>query len=150
MATLYGVNATKRDVNVPADKIGKGEVNGRVLFAYDEYTSTGAIAINDVINVMKLPAKARVISTVLSSTDLGTVGTLTVGWAANGVDAADDDGLLTTVDVNAAAIKVGDIEQVPQAGTFKQFGAETQIQIKATAATDAAGTIKIGIMYVVD
>ncbi len=151
MATLYGVNATKRDVNVPADKIGKGEVAGRLRVAYDEYVAAGAITSGDIIKMMKLPPKARVLDVIFSSSDLGTTGTAVVGWAANGVDNADTDGFLTTIDLNAAAINASmAATAVPPAGQFKQFSVETQVQVELTASTTAAGTIKLAVLFVVD
>src|SRR4051812_46016358 len=152
MATVYGTNATKRDVNVPADKIGKGEVNGKILFAYDEYVAAGVIANSTVIRLMKLPAGARLIDAMVSADDLGTTGTGTLGWEANTVDAASSAGIIAALDFNAAAANTGMLKTaVPTTGCFKKFsevGGETQISITMTAATTAAGTIRCGVWYV--
>jgi len=149
MATLLGVNATLRDGAVPA-MIPKGEQYGRVRVAYDTYTSTGAIAINDLISMMILPAGARVIDVYLSSTDHGTVGLCTVGWAATSADTVDLAGFLSTVDIKAAAITTAMSTKVNLAGMLKKFTVATQVQIKITEATDAAGTFKLAVTYVID
>lgn len=150
MAEYYGSNYTKNFVNVPATLSNPGEQKAKIHFAYDEYVAAGALALNDTIKMMKLPKKARVIDVVLASSDLGTVGTLDVGWEANGTESADDNGFLNAVDVNAAAQTISMQEQNYMPGQFVQFSAETQIAIKVSAATDAAGTIKLGVYYVVD
>ena len=152
MATLYGSNATKRDVNVPSDKIPAGEQVGEKHFAYDEYSLVGVVlGAADVIKMMKLPAGARVSEVVLAFPDLGTTGTCTVGWeaSASGAIAADADGFLTTVDLNTAADVVAMSSQANNPGQYKKFDEEVQISIAMSAATTAvAGTIKLEVEYV--
>lgn len=145
--TEYGVNYTNANVTVPAVKIPVGEQAATVKWAFDTFTSTGVITVNSVLKMMKIPKGCRVLDVVVSSTDLGTTGILDIGWAANGVDAADADGFLASVDVKSAANTVSMVEQADMPGLFKEFGAETQIQIAFQEATTAAGTIKLGVMY---
>ncbi len=148
MATVYGVNATKTVAKTP---LNVSDNHGRVRSSYDSYTSTAAIPINTIINLMKLPAGARVVGVQFSSTDQGTVGTLTVGWAATADEVADPDGFFTTINVNTAAI-TKDLGAVTPAtpGLFKKFSAEAQITVTATQATDVAGTTEVAVFYVLD
>lgn len=148
--TEYGVNATKRDVNVPSKKIAPGEVNGQIKVAYDEFSPAAAITINSVIKMMKLPAGARVIDVLIKTTDLGSAGVFDVGWEANGVEAADADGFFAALDVNTAAINKLMAATAAVDGVFKKFSAETQISITVTTATTAAGKIQLAVFYIVD
>lgn len=152
MATLNGVNSTKRDVNVPSEKIQPGDEGGRLRVMYDSFTSTGAIALNDVIRMMKLPKGARVHNVVLDHDDLGTVGTCTVGWEASsdGAESADPNGFLDTVNLNSAANTVEMIDEASVPGMMKEFSAEVQVSITITQATDAAGTLQLAVWYVID
>lgn len=152
MANKYGVNATKRDVSVPSVKIAPGEVGGAVQFAYDEYSLTADLAANDVIKLMKLPAGARVLDVVVNSADLdsGATGEIKVGWAANGVDAADDDGFITALDIHTAAAAKAMSSLQAAAGYFKKFTVETQVEIVISGDTNAtSGKIMLGVQYVV-
>lgn len=148
MATKYGLNATKRDVTVPAVKID-GKDNGNPLrFFYDEYTFTADLAVNDVINMFKLPAGCRVVDMGIDSPDLDSqsAGALTVGWAANGVDNADDDGFITTQDVHTAGKTslMSALLRSNAPGKLKEFTVETQVQVKISGETDAtSGTIRL-------
>lgn len=148
MATLYGVGETQGQ-NSPPERVEQGERGGRVKCLYDEYTSAGALTSGDIIKMGKLPMGARIVGASLYTTDHGTTGTVTVGWAANGVEAADADGIFTTTDINAAAALFDMSEQVA-AGFGQKFSAETQIQIELTANTTAAGSLKLAVFYVVD
>jgi hypothetical protein len=133
MADKYGVNYTKQFVNIPSEKIPKGEQYGRVHVAYDEFTVTEAIATADNISMMKLPAGSRVIDAKITFSALSNSGVLLVGTAA------DPNAYLDAVAVNA------------EAGALVQNSAETQVLITATTATSAtSGTIRLAIFYVVD
>lgn len=153
MATLYGLNATNRDVSVPSVKIAAGDQYGDFHVAYDEYSLVGVVLANaDVINMMKIPAGCRVHNVVLSFPDMGTTGTCTVGWAASadGVESANSNGFLTTVDMNTAANTVHMLDEANIAGMFKSFASEVQVQITMTAASTAtSGTIKLAVYYTV-
>ena len=141
MATVYGANYTKQFVNVPSEKIPKGEQYGRVHVAYDSYEASGAIAINTLINFMKLPAGARVIGCTLKYDDLGSAGVIDVGTSA------DQNAFINAADVNSAA---GASQMDNEAGNLAQYSSETQVIAKVTSATTAAGTIELMMEYVVD
>ena len=141
MATVYGVNYTKQFVNIPSEKIPKGEQYGRVHVAYDSYVASDAIAINTLVNLMKLPAGARVLQCTLTYDDLGSAGVIDVGTSA------DQDAFIAAADVNSAA---GASQMDNEAGNLALYSSETQVIAKVTTATTAAGTIKFAIQYVID
>lgn len=147
MATVYGANATKRDNTVPSQKIPAGEVRGIKRIAYDSYAAAGALTSGDIIKLMKIPAGARVLHAEVVADDLGTTGTAKLGWAAgsSGAEAADDDGLVASIDLNAAAARTA---MALEAGKFKEFSEEVQVQLVLTANTTAAGNIKVLIEFV--
>ena len=60
MATVYGANATKRDVDVPSQKLDVTEQHGRLRRAYDSITLSAELTAGDLINFMKLPAGAKI------------------------------------------------------------------------------------------
>ncbi len=149
MATLYGVNATKRDVTVPAVKIPPGEISGDIQVAYDQYTSTGAVTTSDTIKMMKLPAGCRIHNVVMNFTDFGTTGAFNVGFEDNGVEAADADAFFAAADVNTAAgtLSMINVSGAAVAGLFAELSAETQVVIVPSTNTTAAGTVKLAVYY---
>lgn len=153
MATLYGVNATKRDVTVPSVKIKVNEQHGRVRRAYDSYTLAAEASIADLILMMKLPAGAKIVDArVIAPTD-GTSGQWDVGWAAAGTVLADQNGLFAgaaEVDTGAGAIDSKLLGVAP--GYNQEFDAEVQIQLYCLEATTASDTdvIELEVFYVVD
>jgi hypothetical protein len=104
--------------------------------------------VNDTISIGYLPKGARVIDAALYSASTGATGIFDLGWAANGVDSADDNGFISAADAGGQAVyaKMG---AVP--GALKKFEAETLVQIKCTEITaNTSGTIKAAIFYVMD
>lgn len=153
MATYYGVNSTKRDVTVPAEKIDANAGYSKVRALHDKYVAAGALANADVINFMKIPKGARVIECIIKYSDLGTTGTGKLGWAADSaaVETADDDGLMASLDFNAAADCILSSQNLAAPIAIgKQFDAEVQVQLTLTAATTAAGTIEVILLLAVD
>lgn len=140
MATVYGANYTKQFINVPSEKIPKGEQYGRVHTAYDSYTASGAIAINTQINLMKLPAGARVLACTFKHDDLGSAGAISVGTEA------DPDAFITDTTVTSA----GTVQMEDEAGNLAQYSSETLVIAKANTATTAAGSFYVMVQYVVD
>jgi hypothetical protein len=115
----------------------------------------------DIYQMCRVPAGAVVVGGWIYSDDLDTNATetldLDVGWAANGVDVADPDGLgnlgpMTTDTVAGVKPEAG--YSFPLGGVLitdgpKTFAAETVIQVTcvATAATFAAGTLTVVVNY---
>ena len=153
MSTLYGVNATKRDVTVPADKIDANAGYAKMRVMHDKYVASGALSSGDVINFMKIPKGARVIEAILKYGDLGTTGTGKLGWAAgaNGDEAADDDGLMASLDFNTAADCILSSQNLAAPIAIgKEFSEEVQVALTLTAATTAGGTIECILILAVE
>ena len=152
MATYNAINYTKQYVNVPSEKIPKGEQYGVMRVAYDDYTFAGDVDLNDTITFMKIPKGARILDVHLVNTGMGG-GSIDVGWTASddGSIAADPDGFFdgyvpTNLEIN--------LSEGSLAGRLKKFDAEgcfLQVKIMHNdVATDTADSIKIMVMYVVD
>lgn len=108
-----------------------------------------ALAADDIVEMVKLPAGATVIGGYLRATDIDT-GTETldidVGWAANGTETADEDGFgnlgVWTGDSNNNFELAGVLYTTgPQ-----YFTEETTIQLDVNAAANAGGTGKIWLV----
>jgi len=82
MATVYSIQKTKWDQNVPSEKIDTTELSGRVRVAHAEYEAS-SLASGDVIQMFNLPNGARIISGRLAHDALGSSTTLSVGYAAH-------------------------------------------------------------------
>jgi len=113
----------------------------------------------DIWQMCRVPANATIVGGYLHAADLDTGGEaidFMAGWAANGTDAADPNGLLL------AGTKTGDIsvhldvastwmplQGVMTAAGPKTLSAETLIQVEAnTAATTfAAGQLTVVVYY---
>lgn len=116
-------------------------------------------ADGDIYELCKVPAGATVVGGWLMGDDLDT-GTETldmdIGWAANGVDAADPDGFGNLGVLTGDAFAAGNVANV--AGLYyllqgvlltggpKTFAAETTIQVEANAAAAAGGTGTLSIV----
>lgn len=145
------------------------QASGAVKQAIAPVTLPGAIADNDVIALCELPIEARITSIRHWSDDLGTTGTLNLGfYPANktttgltDADAIDEDALATAVDVNAAALadvelryEVKDINTADQA-VWELAGLSSKpdygkviLAFTAAAATTAGGDITVVVSYI--
>jgi hypothetical protein len=153
MADYYGINHTLAYRNEPSEKIDPGEQFGRVRVAFDsiDLSSQAAITTSDTVSLMKIPAGARVLEVVLASADVGTTGDANLGWAASAdaVEAADADGFLVAVDINAAADvhKMTDQANVP--GQFKKFASEvTETMTPSENFTATSGLLEVAVYYI--
>jgi hypothetical protein len=159
MPTIYSNQYQDAFIDVPSNKIKRGDQSGEVKHLFFDYQVTAAPANGDVLKLGKLPKGARVVEACLSFPDLGTAGSLNMGWAASAelivdsvtpVEAADADGFLAAVDVATAADTVLMSSGANLAGLGKAFDAEVDVQIDiATAWTATSGTIKGYLTYVV-
>lgn len=122
-------------------------INGLEQVAYASVAVTAAMATNDLINFFYLPANARIIGAVLKSSDIDTNGspvvTIDVGDAASTTRlfSASTVGQAGTVDVTMQA-----------AGRLFKTTAKTLIYgtCHLQAATGAAGTVELAVIYVVE
>ncbi len=155
MTAYYGVNATLRDQTVPSGKVGVGEERGRLRVAYDEWAVPAAvIAISSTVDLFEIPKGARVLNAFCAAPDQGTTGTGKLGWLVSddAVEAADDDGLVASIDfkTNAALTSGGSTSGVA-AGIGKKFTAKVRAQLTITEAFDAGtGTIKCWALFVIE
>jgi len=153
MATLYSSQYQDAYVSKPMEQIDKGFDSGDIKFKYFSYTVTAAPTNGDVLKLFKIPKGAIILDFEIAHPDLGTAGSLNIGWAAgaDGVESADADGFMAAVDVNAAAAiqNMADVSGAATPGYLKQFSEEVDCQIDiATAWTATSGTIKGYIKYV--
>lgn len=141
----------------------QGEGSGALCVAYGTIEVTANPVASDVYEMCRIPAGAVVVGGWIRSDDLDTNATetldLDVGWLANGVESADPDGF-----GNLGVMGTDTVAGVkPETGYNFQFGGtlitdgprafsrETVIAVTvvATAATFAAGTLSVGVYYVV-
>lgn len=149
MATYYSNEYQDAYVDVPSNKIAAGNISGTVLHANFTVDLAGAVALNEVIKLVKIPKGARLLQLRFVNTDLGSAGDLDIGWSASeetsggvAVELGDQDGIVAALDVNAAA---GANNYYPN----RKFAAEVDLQCTAVEATTAAGTLSGYILYTV-
>lgn len=156
MPTFFGNQFTNAFITKPSVKIPPGDISGEIRYAHFDYTlpATPPIA-NDNIKLVRLPANVRVIDACLAFPDLGTTGTISLGWSASadGVEAAAASGLLASVDANTAAdvatTEAAMIAGGALAGYLKDFASEVDIELFVnTAWTVTSGTIRGYVKYV--
>ena len=154
MATVYSIQKTKWNQNVPSQKIDTTELAGRVRVAHAEYEAA-SLASGDVIQMFNLPNGARIISGRLAHDALGSSTTLSVGYAAHNNAAG------TAVSASAAAYKAAaastSATAVNAANTIAlgenslvdadKDGLPVSVTMGGAAGT---GTIQLTMMYVVD
>tara|TARA_R110000765_G_scaffold385044_2_gene476793 strand:+ start:6063 stop:6542 length:480 start_codon:yes stop_codon:yes gene_type:complete len=135
---------------------------GLLCAAYGTYEIAANVEDGDIFEMCKVPKGAVVVGGYMYGDDLDT-GTealdLDVGWADNGTDAADPDGLgnFGVVSGDAVAgIKPEVSIFLPLGGVLrsagpKTFADDTTIQIEANAAANSGGTgtITVVVHYVV-
>ena len=154
MATVYSVQKTKWDQNVPSEKIDTTELAGRVRVAFAEYEAA-SLASGDVVQMFNLPNGARIISGRLAHDGLGGSATLSVGYAAH-TNAAG-----TAVSLSAAAYKAAGSSASATAANVANTIAlgensivdanKDGLPVSVTlGGASADGTIQLTMMYVVD
>ena len=157
MATVYSVEKTLWDQNVPKENVNPRDLAGRVRIAYATYETTTSDTAGTVIEMFNLPNGARILHGYLAYDDLNTSTTLSVGHAAytssaGATVALDVDEYYAAAAATTAA-KV-DIANTLALGAFTVVDAdETGIPITvvtAGATQSAADTISLTMLYVVD
>ena len=154
MATVYSVQKTKWNQNVPSEKIDTTELAGRIRVAHAEYEAA-SLASGDVIEMFNLPNGARIVSGRLAHDALGSNTTLSVGYAAHNNAAG------TAVSAAAAAYKAAASSASAGAANVANTialgensvvdadkdGLPVSVTMGGAAGT---GTIQLTMMYVVD
>ena len=154
MATVYSIQKTKWDQNVPSEKIDTNELAGRVRVAFAEYEAS-SLASGDVIQMFNLPNGARIVSGRLAHDALNSSTTLSVGYAAHTSSAG------ATVALSAAAYKAAassasagaaNVANTIALGENSVVDANKDgLPVSVTLGGAAAdGTIQLTMMYVVD
>jgi hypothetical protein len=128
---------------------------GNVKVAWGTYNIGSAVAQNDVIQMCRTPKNAVVLDVSVFGQDIDT-GTesidFDVGYAANGVDAADPDAWGVFVNVtgdgignDTAGVRLFG-NGVLATGGPKQLAAETVHQITFNSAANAGGTGRLNML----
>lgn len=116
---------------------------GMVQTVAAKFTIGTALAQDDVVKMLRLPAGATVVGGTLKATDIDT-GTEALdidwGWAANGVDSADEDGWgnlgVWTGDTNNDFAMGNDL----WTNGPRTFTVPTDVQLDVNAAANMGGT----------
>ena len=154
MATVYSVQKTKWDQNVPSEKIDTTELAGRVRVAFAEYEAA-SLAINDVIQMFNLPNGARIVSGRLAHDALNSSTQLSVGYAAH----TNSAGSTVALDADAykaagssASATAANVANTIALGENSVVDANKDglpVSVTLTGAV-ASGTIQLTMFYVVD
>tara|TARA_R100001510_G_C7614890_1_gene177352 strand:- start:7 stop:468 length:462 start_codon:yes stop_codon:yes gene_type:complete len=153
MATVYGVNFTKYDQNVPKEMVNVSENGGRMRVIYDTYVAS-ALAKDSTIYVGRLPKGARVWNVLVSSTNTTANNKLAVGVVGDtdkfiAATAMTVDGQMVQMASDAAV--VGGNASAASFGV--EITAQTDVVITTSVSTGSnthTGTIKCCVWYTVD
>ena len=154
MATVYSVQKTKWDQNVPSEKIDTTELAGRVRVAFAEYEAA-SLAINDVIQMFNLPNGARIVSGRLAHDALNSSTQLSVGYAAHTSSAGSTIALdadaykAAASSASASAANVANTIALGENSIVDANKDGLPVSITLTGAV-ASGTIQLTMFYVVD
>ena len=142
----YGVNAAKK-IAEPKEQLDVSLNYGKIRYICDQITLADELALNDVINLFKVPKGARVIEMMLTAPTDGTTGQYKIGWPAsadkdeNGtaLEAADDDGFYAATAADTGGGALARLAMAATAAGFrKRFKAEVQVQAVVAEATTAS------------
>jgi hypothetical protein len=115
--------------------------------------ATTDLDLNDTFDICRLPKGARVLDIILSATDMDTNGTPTLVIDVG--DSGDTDRFIdgATVGQGAGTIRAGNVAgSAATLAAHTAYTAETLIYgtIATAAATAAAGTITVTVLYAVE
>ena len=154
MATVYSVQKTKWNQNVPSEKIETTELSGRVRVAFAEYEAA-SLAINDVVEMFNLPNGARIVSGRLAHDALNSSTQLSVGYAAHtnsagSTVALDADAYKAAASsASASAANVANTIALGENSVVDANKDGLPVSVTLTGAV-ASGTIQLTMFYVVD
>ena len=154
MATVYSIQKTKWDQNVPSEKIETTELAGRVRVAFAEYEAA-SLAVNDVIQMFNLPNGARIVSGRLAHDALNSSTQLSVGYAAHTSSAGSTVALdadaykAAASSASASAANVANTIALGENSIVDANKDGLPVSITLTGAV-ASGTIQLTMFYVVD
>jgi hypothetical protein len=141
LTTVLGANTTLKE-SVPSQALDITTNYAKLRILFDSYTVATAdeFGTSGLIRLFKIPKGARLIDFEVSMPASGATGIFDIGWAASadGVEAADADGIIAQVDPGAAAVnRQKMLSTVP--GYMKKFASEVEVQADCTEATADAG-----------
>ena len=150
------LTATRAAATFP---VFKASGAGLLCCAWGTYVVANAVEDGDIFEMCKVPAGATIVGGYLQTEDLDTGSEaidVMVGWAANGSDAADPNGLLLdkvlTGDISVHLDIASNI--VFFGGVLTGDGPKTlvnettiQVEVNTAAATFAAGQITVVVYY---
>ena len=154
MATVYSVQKTKWNQNVPSEKIDTTELAGRVRVAHAEYEAS-SLASGDVIEMFNLPNGARIVSGRLAHDALNSSTQLSVGYAAHtnsagSTVALDADAYKAAASsASATAVNVANTIALGENSVVDANKDGLPVSVTLTGAV-ASGTIQLTMFYVVD
>ena len=154
MATVYSVQKTKWDQNVPSEKIDTTELAGRVRVAFAEYEAS-SLASGDVVQMFNLPNGARIVSGRLAHDALNSSTQLSVGYAAHTSSAGSTVALdadaykAAASSASASAVNVANTIALGENSIVDANKDGLPVSITLTGAV-ASGTIQLTMFYVVD
>lgn len=119
---------------------------GQVYKAYGSYTITAAFVLNDVIEMVRVPAGARITGVTLKTSDLDT----STGIVLDVGDAAVRDRLIDGATIGQTGGTSTAL--VSSTGNFYKYTTETVItvlvQVAATGTAATSGTIELAVEYI--
>lgn len=162
MATTKGTHITNFDAT-PKTAVN-ARLHGGVLKAAVDQFELGDTADGDIHHVFKLPVDAIIHSVKMAADDLGTAGTIDIGFYKKNSDgtytAVDADAIASAIDVNAAAtgiteyrfeaaaIETADQPAYELAGlSARPDYADIYLSLTTPTGTTAAGTVAIMVQY---
>ena len=154
MATVYSVQKTKWNQNVPSEKIETTELAGRVRVAFAEYEAA-SLAINDVVEMFNLPNGARIVTGRLAHDALNSSTQLSVGYAAHTSSAGSTVALDADAykaagsSASATAANVANTIALGENSVVDANKDGLPVSVTLTGAV-ASGTIQLTMFYVVD
>ena len=162
MATTLGTHITNFDATPP--NTVNSRLHGGVLKAAVDTFELADTANDDAHIVFKVPVDAIIHSVKMAADDLGTAGTIDIGFhykAADGTyTAVDVDAIASAIDVNAAAtglteyrFEAADINTATEAAyvlaglTARPAYEDLYVSISTPEGTTAVGTVTMQIQY---
>ena len=105
MAKFNGDNYKKQYIDKPSEKIEKGEVAGRKRLLLEHKLLDSALAVNDEILALSIPASSIVVDAkIFIEKSLGATGIFSLGYKATSVDVADAAGFIDGADAGGQAV----------------------------------------------
>ena len=119
---------------------------GQRYTAYGTYSLTAAFVLNDVIEMLRVPAGARIVGVTLKTSDLDT----STGIVLDVGDAAQRDRLIDGATVGQTGGTTSSL--VSSSGQFYKYTTETIItvlvQVAASGTAATTGTIELSVDYI--